>query len=743
MIEEDGMKRSFLFQLFGIFTLIGLILAVVGTQPVLAKHYEPQESAKPLVKMDVTGQVELTFAELRMTSPQTLNGPVSEYAIKFNLPVNWKPMGMVRIDLDLSAFFSSLMPTDSSSSVSGLVGGDLSVYLNDSLVEVKTLQQSGAQTIQLEFNSALLTFPVRGSYNELRIRWDGSISCQMNLLSSVTIMPASKISFSYVEDPGPLSLNDFPAPFIIENSIRPVPLAVILPDSPSLSEIRAALIIVAGIGQISKGNTPVELVTLSEYLISSKPHPNVIVVATQDHITNPNFELLKMRTKIGSGQGEGTLQFFELSTANYGILVTGDEAGIIKAAQVLGAKQVVAAGDALTMIISAVNPTAPSYSKEDMTLEDLGVGEMVFTYQNGLDQSFEFFMPAGEQARTDASFNLIFSHSQQLDYLRSGLQVKLNGFPAISFRLMDSTSNQTLFTVILPSNLIHPGRNTVELVANLKTRDLCTAPVESIAWMRVSASSTLHIPLESAITSTGAPKTFKDFPDLFLSGSGLDNVIFVLSPADFGNIQAAGKLAYRLGAALPQAQTFQLKVNFSNAVETALTNESNVILVGKPLDFNTLSTTEEFPSLVFNPDNTLSEASTLTMVTKPAASADVGYLAIRGFDTQSSQILMAVLGNSPTAISNAVDTVTNLDVRTSNFAYVVGNGVQISWLDQGIATGELAPSANQTTPVPPGASTSQEFRQGMLIWVVPTLVALSALLVFFVFIEIRQQIRKD
>ena len=229
---------------------------------------------------------------------------------------------------------------------------------------------------------------------------------------------------------------------------------------------------------------------------------------------------------------------------------------------------------------------------------------------------------------------------------------------------------------------------------------------------------------------------------MFLSGSNLDNVTFVLPSADFGSLQAAGKLAYQLGEALPHSELMQLHITWSDKIDPALTSGANLILVGKPLDFKTLADKNQFPSLAFTADNTLSAKSTLAMVTKPATSADVGYLAIRGYANGTNQVLMAVLGNSSAGISLAVDTVSRPDVGKNNFAVVVAEGVQASWLDQGISTGEVVQSSALATEVPTGANTAQQFKQGMLVWVLPVMAALLIALTLFLFIELRRKMSK-
>ncbi|MRR29513.1 hypothetical protein EG834_04090, partial [bacterium] len=265
--EEDDMKRSFVYKLFGFILLAGLIFNQAAVQPVLAQ---------------TTSQADLTLTDLGMVVPQTLTGPISEVDFTFNLPADWKPEGTATLDLDIMAFFSSLVATESNQTLSGLVGGDLSVFLNDTLVGINTLQTSGQQTLHFEFDAALFTPVKRDGVNTLTIRWDGSISCLMNLLSSVTLTPTSKLSFGYDASQKSLTLNDFPAPFVVKNPVQAVPLKIILPADPSAGELRAAMILAAGIGQISSGQTFAEVISLADYQPSASNAQNVVLVANTD-----------------------------------------------------------------------------------------------------------------------------------------------------------------------------------------------------------------------------------------------------------------------------------------------------------------------------------------------------------------------------------------------------------------------------------------------------------------------------
>ncbi|PKO03001.1 MAG: hypothetical protein CVU43_04930 [Chloroflexi bacterium HGW-Chloroflexi-5] len=720
------MKRSFVYKLFGFILLAGLIVNLASVRPVQAQ---------------TTGQADLTLTDLGMVNPHTLTGPTSEVEFTFNMPADWKPDGTASLDLDIMAFFSSLVATESNQTLSGLVGGDLSVFLNDTMVGINTLQTSGEQTLRFEFDATLIAPVTRDSVNILTIRWDGSISCLMNLLSSVTISPTSKLTFGYDESQTSLTLNDFPAPFVIKNSVQPVRLKIALPADPSVGELQAAMILAAGIGQISNGETIAEVITLADFRPAASTRQNVILVANTDSLKSLSLSSLGITTDFQVNASEGLIYFFK-PAGGYALLVSGDETGLVKAAQAVSADQVIAGGDAKTMLVSGINPVAAATGLEDMTLDDLGVGELVFTKPNSLSQSFDFFVPAGNKVRADASFDLVISHSQQLDYLRSGLQMLVNGYPAVSLRLTDNTSNQAMFKLIMPANLVHAGRNTVEFVADLYTRDLCTAPTANMAWMRVSSSSLLHMPLEAAIGGSLVSKNFGDFPNAFLTGSGLDNVLIQVAPGEFGKIQAAAKLAGWLGAGLPDHTILQLNAGYADAIDLTLAGNASMILVGAPSDFVGLTEKTQFPSLVFDEQNLLSDQSALEMVTRPQAGQDAGYLAIRGYDATTSKVLLAVLGSTPAGLTYAVDGLVSRQAAKHNFLIVTGENEETGWLDAGIATGENVSASSEQTPVAPGVDAVQAFRVSMLKWVVPTMVVLLAVMLLFLYIEIRLKLNK-
>jgi hypothetical protein len=688
--------------------------------------------------------IEITFSEMGLTSPQSLPGPVSEISLRFNFPLEWEiTPGTMQLSLNIAAYFSNLMPSEEQEIITGLTGGNLSISLNGTPVLLETLQESGEATFEVNLDTDLLKEVSRSDANELIIRWDGSAACRMNLLSNITILPSSKMTLAYEPVSPSFTLNDYPVPFMVRNSLQPGLITLLLPEDATSAELRAALITSAGLGRLFAGKQHIRLLTVADYQAEGNQAKAILLFAEGTRLADDAIKALGYTNGMTVQAGEGTLQIFTHGNAGYGLLITGDADGIVKAAQVLSTGQLIAAGDGSTMRVNAVNVQPAVLGIETLTLQDLGAGELLLSPGSGYARSLDFYIPAGDEARPDASFDLILSHSQQLDYLRSGLTVKLNSYPIATLRLTDQTSNQVLFRLILPTNLIHPGRNTLTFAANLNTRDFCSEMTESTVWLKVSANSVLHLPLEKAESSALSNKKFSDFPDIFLSGRSLDNVMFLLSLDDAGSWTAAGDLAFHLGSVLVDRNPIQLQVSVIEDLEEPVSPENNLIIVGKPQNYPELVGEELFPSMAFTEDNLLSDQSNLSMVSIPSdADASVGYLAIRGYPGAAQRVSLAVLGNSPLGLGYAVKSLGNPVLGDNNFAVAMGDGLQASWFDESIARGELQVKASEDDPIVVDSNAAYQFRLRLMSWVVPVMAALLLIMILIILLEIRKNKRR-
>jgi len=718
------MKTTFNFRI-----LRWLVVLVVFTGVLVPAG---QADASPAEQQNA----DLTFYDFGMDFPMSLNGPASETSVQFNLPGDWEPVGNVVLNLQISAFFSSLVMPENPEAVSGMVGGNLSVFINGKQVQVFTLQQSGDQTLRVEFDTNRLVLPQAGGMNDLRIRWDATAACRMNLLTSVAILPESAIIFAYEEGQVTPSLSTFPVPFVIARSLKPMALDFILPDNSSSQELQAAMVLAAGFGQLSGGKQEVRFFYAGDY--QPDPDANIILIAGNEHLAAPEILQLGQLPAVSLNAGDGGLAIFKPTVSKFGLLVTGDADGILKGAQMAAADQVIAVANETSVVVSDINPQPQMPASEDAFLVDLGVGDVLLTHTGGLTRSFDFYIPAGEQARADSYFGLILSHSQQLDYLSSSLHVALNGQPVASIRLNDNTSVQNLFQLILPSSLIHTGRNTITIAAELYLLDMCAEPGADAAWLRVSGDSLLHLPLERAVIDRSA-RLLADFPGRLLSGTRLDNVRLLVASGDQGALASAGAIAYSLGASLPQAEPVQLKAGWADDTQEPEGVEGNQILIGSPAAFAILADQTFFPTLKFNPAGILESGSGLEIVTTPPGGSEFGYLAIRASGEDGGNTNLAVLGNTPAGIQAAGQALVTGGLEDSNFAIVGKDGNQVSWRDTGIATGRYQAEEQIEEVLAVESDAPREFKRALSLWTVPAIAGSVALLIGLLVLEMRRK----
>ncbi len=88
-------------------------------------------------------------------------------------------------------------------------------------------------------------------------------------------------------------------------------------------------------------------------------------------------------------------------------------------------------------------------------------------------------------------------------------------------------------TILLPSNAIVSGQNTLEVQVNLIPIDDCTPPIMRSLWANIWPESILHLPLIRATANNLVDLNLGIFPAPFTYYPELENVAFVLQHDDW------------------------------------------------------------------------------------------------------------------------------------------------------------------------------------------------------------------
>ena len=149
----------------------------------------------------------------------------------------------------------------------------------DSFLTNILLQDGNNVHYQIPIPAADLTSIRQDGLNEVSLLLDAAIDCDYGFhKTTVMIDPASALTLPYVEAPVSTPLANLPRPFYQTGSIIPQSATIVIADSPSASELQAALTVAASFGRLTGGGLPVNLITNSQFDEATHGGTNLIFV---------------------------------------------------------------------------------------------------------------------------------------------------------------------------------------------------------------------------------------------------------------------------------------------------------------------------------------------------------------------------------------------------------------------------------------------------------------------------------
>lgn len=658
----------------------------------------PSATPQPGKPEDQASQLE--FGALGLAQIKPLQGPLDSVQLDFGLPAEWKLLPGASLELNLTSFLSSVMPSQGDVTLSEVIAGSLSVSLNNVPLQTIILKGNDSQMVSIPIPDVALTpNPLTGQH-ELVIVWDGGVACNFNMVTSVMIDPTSKLILPHQEVPLTLDLASFPRPIYVENLPSPARASLVLPDEPSQSELQAALAVAAGLGRMTQSKLGLDLITLSRLDEASRNANHLIFVgkiAAFDALSTPLHALVPV-TQPGSAQ-DGVIQI-AASPWNPGrviLSVSGaSDQAILKAGQALSSGALVTAARPDLVVVRQVSAPAPAAEFiEDQTFALLGQPEHTFTNFGSNSMLVNFVIPAGITISPEAYMDLVFNHSSLIDYLRSAIVVRLNGIPIGSARLSDTTSVINALRLIIPTSAIRNGTNQLEIQADLFPRSICSDPRLGSLWITVFSNSLLHLPVVEQLMSIGQAQYIGDFPRPFTGNNELSDTTFVLAKNDMTAWEVAGSLAVYLGAHSSGAVSAPA-VLWAEALVQNMPADSNLIVIGQPSQMPFLADLVNILPAALDAQGELTPAVKAGITFQVSPQADLGYLELGQLaagETGQGKVLLAILGSSEQGVRLAASALTDevllRKLATGNFALLQGRNVMVQY---------LLPAAGGTVP---------------------------------------------
>jgi len=664
-------RRILLAEVLGLL-LLGLVIYPL---PAFAQSNQPSE-----VITDTTEEFLLT--DLGMALNEVLLGPNSQVEIQFWLPLHWELQTGATLELEISSYFSSLIPNENATLPEDVVIGELSVWLNGKKSGSIQLEESDIASYTITLNAGDFINRQGNGLNSLVVRWDALGSCQQGIGSSITLLAGSRLRLPHAVTSTIADLTIYPAPFYAENNLFLPNVRLVVPDQVEEEELQAALAIAAGLGNLSRGSLQVTLNRWGDVTEQMKNEDHLFFIGRIDQlalIKDGRFDNLVMRevNAVEIQPQEGLLMEFisPWQPARMLVVVSGQNgSAVLQAGQALGSGKFITSGmDSLAKISSLSIPGDEREFAIDTTFADLGQETIKFTHPGVHKLTIPFRVDANKILSPEAYLDLVANHSTTVDTLQSGIWVKLNDIPIGSVRFSDQSTGTNLSRFIIPPSAISPLNNELEIEVNLVSSSACPLPGVDDDWITLFSDSTLHLPGVDAAQQLVAPLGIGDFPLPFIRAEGMQDVVFIVQKERVESWAAAANLAFEMGWHSGN-DYFLGEVLFSNPLNSVPQDEKQWIVIGDSASMPFANGLNELLPAPFNADGTLQEAIATSINYSNIQGKSTGFLEVVNFSTVPMQEALLVLGNDGEGITLAADALLEDEVReeiySDNFAVI-------------------------------------------------------------------------
>lgn len=604
----------------------------------------PLPPALPSSATDIYTFDQLGFAQ------ETLRGPFSSTSYRFGLPANWELIDGATVQLNLTTLGADAtlpqtpVPTTA----------NLEVAFNTVPLTSISLSVGADETLTLPIPLSALISQRTDGQHELELMLDSSDSCDSNRHVNLVVQTDSHFILPHQTRLPSTDLRLFPQP-IFQESFLPETALLVIPDQPTPTDLQAAFTVAAGLGQLSNSHLNLSLVAAGQLTGTVRESTNLIFIGLPETLpmlneitwpaafTNGTFEIAEARPEDGIVQ----LAVSPWNSDTAVMLISGTSTeGLLKAAQSVslgtfrvGQQPDLAIITAIAPPVSALNPSVTNKS-----LADLGYTDQELDGRSRQSAEYEFTMPAGYVVNDEAYIELIFSHSDLINYEQSGLIVQLNDRTIGSARMEDSTPNRKIAHITLPRSVIHTGINKLTVRAEMVPLSDCIDPGFNGIWLTLWSESHLSLPLSPVTGSIRPVLDLSDFPNPFDDQPTLRDVALVVPADDPAAWEIATQIAATLGDR-SNSPLVLLTATFADQVSNEMKQEKHLIVVGKPTTLPLLAEMETAMPAPFTSGSNFADEQTLPINFRLPADTSVGYLELFPAPWNPDRAVLTVLGS--------------------------------------------------------------------------------------------------
>lgn len=708
------MKKN--FSLLALF-LLAVSLLAFNVTPGRAQTEQP---ATPTPSLTPPPGDQVTFATL-VGKDLVLRGPYASNEVRYMPPLSWQIQPGAALVLNLDATFSS----QENFGKRGF-GASLEVTINDEIAATLFINQSGPQTFTIPLPEKGLNSLRLDGRNSVRFFLDAAYDCSYPQETTIVLRSSSFLALPHTLIPPSTDLAVLPRPFFQQDSFFPEATLLLIPDSPSAPELQAALTVSAAFGRMSQGELLLPLVTVSALTEEQRAQSHLIVVGSEA-ILQSLPDILLPQVTVQPGDGRLQMSISPWNPERSLLLVSGDEIGILKAAQALTFGLIQSGPVPSLAFISAVTPqTIDDQTPVDRSFTDLGYTSRTVSGYGVNSMEFRFYVPAGFVPGSDPFVNLVYSHSALMDLSNSGLVVLLNDQRIGSLQFTAETARQqNTFKITLHPEALRPGDNRLVLQADMRPTNLCSDFTTNGLWFTVSPASLIHLPLIPAqAEQDNLLSNLNLFPYPFTSTPSLNGLTLVVAPQDPVGWNVASQISALLGRRAT-GKILTPGLAFADALPVEA-RQTSLLLVGQPSALSLLAEMNAAMPAPFEAGSNLPLERSFPVTYRLPAGASLGYVELFASPFNPSQSVITFLGSTPDALNWTLNALTNPNLRsklTGNYAVI--NQQQILAADtrlgesSNLSATALPPGSTPTTPVPAPAPSADQARP---IWMLPLIV---------------------
>ena len=449
---------------------------------------EKQQSASDATAFEAGAAAGEYYADFTFGGVQTLSGITTTLSLYANLPKYAKPVSAV---LRLSYTASDLILTDISS---------LTYYMNGTPFGSSKIvaRSDGAQTVlYVSVPVELLTtgYNLLEILSYVRLTDDEGCRDDYNGANWVKIADTTCLRIYYEISDDADELYMYPYPFISLMNPDGAESVVAVSDAADETELTAAMMLMAGMGNSLSAENAMTLCRLSD-----AKSENVLYVGLKKN--TPEY-LLSLLTQSVPATG-ALVQRATDGDTSYLLIVAEEEAALSEAAALLSDTSRVAQLHTSQTYVSVGEAQQYALASETSGLTLAGQYTIKDISGNGISfsgpftQKMTIYLPVAKDyvLSSESRFSFDIRYSENLDFDRSLVTFYWGtSIPLYSHKLTKEGATGETLTFSVPADAIGEAGSSITVVFDLEIKDLdCTVRSMNTPWAYIAANSSLYLP---------------------------------------------------------------------------------------------------------------------------------------------------------------------------------------------------------------------------------------------------------